>query len=71
MEKIEVPSYLKFTNRDIKELLVKNVGVFLLPPTDLVIMDAILPLQSIFPPISICLVDSVLFMEYLIGMLGF
>lgn len=28
MEKIEVPSYLKFTNRDIKELLVKNVGVF-------------------------------------------
>lgn len=26
MEKIEVPSYLKFTNRDIKELLVKNVG---------------------------------------------
>lgn len=28
MEKIEVLSYLKFINRDIKELLVKNVGVF-------------------------------------------
>lgn len=72
MEKIEVPSYLKFTNRDIKELLVKNVGVFrCFPRTDLVIMNAIFPLQSIFPPISICLVDSVLFMEYLIGMVGF
>lgn len=28
MEKIEVLSYLKFINGDIKELLVKNVGVF-------------------------------------------
>lgn len=71
MEKIEVPSYLKFTNRDKRTISEECRGLPLLPPTDLVIMDAILPLQSIFPPISICLVDSVLFMEYLIGMLGF
>lgn len=42
MEKIEVLSYLKFINRDIKELLVKNVGVFLFFLIDLVIMDVIL-----------------------------
>lgn len=50
MEKIEVPSYLKFTNRDIKELLVKNVGVFrCFPRTDLVIMNAIFTTAVYFP----------------------
>lgn len=42
MEKIEVLSYLKFINRDIKELLVKNVGVFCcFFWIDLVIMNVI------------------------------